>query len=174
MHPEVRKLIAQFQFDRIPLEGTLYKQTYRSDLRLGGDLPAGTAMIALYCREPLSWSAFHRLTRDETWHFYKGDPFKLYLLYQDGSSREVIMGTDILAGQWVQFTVPAGVWQAGFLMPESDYALFGCTVTPGFTGDCFEMGVASELLEKYPDQEDVIRKFAVNSIERKMPDGYDG
>lgn len=172
MHPEVEKLIEHFQFDRIPLEGTLYKSTYKSEMNSAQEVPAGTAIIALYCREPSSWSAFHRLSRDETWHFYKGDPFKLYLLYPDGSSREVIMGTDILAGQWVQFTVPAGVWQAGCLLQGSEYAVFGCTVTPGFTGDCFELGIASELIKEYPHQKDIILKFAHDGSETKLPEGY--
>ncbi|HLO79984.1 MAG TPA: cupin domain-containing protein [Chitinophagaceae bacterium] len=174
MHPEVKKLIDYFQFERIPLEGTLYKSTYRSAASFTDHVPAGTAIIALYCREPFSESAFHRLSRDETWHFYKGDPFKLFLLYEDGSSAEVIMGADILAGHHVQFTVPAGVWQAGSLLPDSDYALFGCTMTPGFTVDCFESGIASELVVKYPHQKDIILKFAPNSTETRLPDGYEG
>jgi predicted cupin superfamily sugar epimerase len=174
MHPEVKKLIEYFQFDRIPLEGTLYKSTYKSEITLAHAVPAGTAIIALYCREPFSGSPFHRLSRDETWHFYKGDPFKLYLLEPGGSLHEVIMGTDILAGHHVQFTVPAGVWQAGSLLPGSNYALFGCTVTPGFTGDCFELGIASELIAEFPHQKDIILKLAHDSTDTRLPEGYKG
>jgi predicted cupin superfamily sugar epimerase len=174
MHPEVVKLMDHFRFSRIPLEGTLYKKTYTCSVNIAGDVPAGTAIIAMYCRELLSESAFHRLSRDETWHFYKGDPFNLYLLYEDGGSREVTMGTDVLAGQHVQFTVPAGVWQAGTLLPGSEYALFGCTVTPGFTGDCFEAAIATQLIEKYPDRKDIILQLALSSTETKLPDGYEG
>lgn len=174
MHHVVKALIDHYQFSRIPLEGTFYRRTYKSAISLDGGVPSGTAMIGMYCREPLSWSAFHRLNRDETWHFYKGDPFSLYLLYKDGSSREVVMGNDVLAGEFVQFTIPAGVWQAGCLLPGSEYALFGCTVTPGFTGDCFEMGNASELVAAYPEQEDIILKFAHGGTETKLPEGYEG
>jgi predicted cupin superfamily sugar epimerase len=174
MNPEIEALIGHYQFDRIPLEGTFYKRTHRSSADMIDGIPAGTAMIGLYCREPFSWSAFHRLSRDETWHFYKGDPFLLYLLYDDGRSREVVMGTDVLAGQLVQFTVPSGVWQAGCLLPGSEYALFGCTVTPGFTGDCFESAIASELLKQYPDQKEIILKLALSGSDTKLPEGYDG
>ncbi len=174
MHDEVRKLIELFQFDRIPSEGTLYKRTYACQKQFDTGVASGTAMIGLYSRIPESSSKFHRLSRDETWHFYKGDPFKLYLLYQDGSSREVTMGTDILAGQCVQFIVPAGVWQAGSLLPGSEYALFGCTVTPGFTADCFEAAIADELIEKYPNQKDIILQHALSSTETRLPDGYEG
>jgi predicted cupin superfamily sugar epimerase len=174
MHTEVRNLIEHFQFSRIPLEGTLFKRTYTSPVNLNDGIPAGTAMIGLYSTDPFSSSSFHRLSRDEIWHFYKGDPFKLYLLYEDGSSQEVTMGTDILAGQQVQFTVPAGVWQAGCLLPGGDYAIFGCTVAPGFSADCFEAGIAGDLIAKYPDQKDMILKFAHNSSETTLPNGYEG
>jgi predicted cupin superfamily sugar epimerase len=174
MHSEVKKLLEHFQFDRIPLEGTLYKRTYSSETQVSGNLPSSTAIIGMYSHEPLSMSAFHRLSRDETWHFYRGDPFKLFLLYEDGSSREVIMGDEILAGQYVQFTVPAGVWQAGSLLPDSDYALFGCTMAPGFTPDCFESGVASELIAEYPHLKNIILKLSTNTTEKRLPDGYDG
>jgi predicted cupin superfamily sugar epimerase len=174
MYSEVRKIIEHFQFERIPLEGTLYKRTYTSEQQFEDGVAAGTAIIGLYCRDPESSSKFHRLNRAETWHFYKGDPFSLYLLYDDGSSREVVMGTDVLAGQLVQYTVPSGVWQAGCLLPGSEFALFGCTVTPGFTGDCFESAIASELLEKYPDQKEIIVKLALSGIETKLPEGYHG
>jgi predicted cupin superfamily sugar epimerase len=174
MHPEVNRIIAHYQFERIPLEGAFYKRTYTSQKQFDAGVAAGTAIIGLYSREPESSSKFHRLNRDETWHFYKGDPFSLYLLYHDGSSREVVMGTDVLGGQMVQFTVPSGVWQAGCLLPGSEYALFGCMVTPGFTEDCFEAAMASELIKKYPDQKDIIVKLALSGGETKLPEGYDG
>jgi predicted cupin superfamily sugar epimerase len=174
MNPDVEALISHYQFDRIPLEGTLYKRTYTSLANDADGVPAGTAMIGLYCREPFSGSVFHKLSRDETWHFYKGDPFSLYLLYEDGHSREVVMGTDVLAGQLVQFTVPSGVWQAGCLLAGSEYALFGCTLTPGFTRDCFESGIASELIKKFPDHKEIIIKLSHDGNERTLPEGFEG
>jgi len=174
MRSDVKKIIEHFQFERIPLEGTLYKRTYTSEKECKDGVAAGTAIIGLYCKDPESSSKFHRLNRDETWHFYNGDPFKLFLLYEDGSSAEVTMGADVLAGQLVQFTVPAGVWQAGCLLQGSEYALFGCTMTPGFTTDCFELALAADLMEKYPDKKELIRKLAMNEGETKMPEGYKG
>ena len=72
-------------------------------------------MIGMYAHEPLSRSLFHRLPADEVWHFYGGDPLRLVLLYPGGQSADVILGPDPLAGQKVQFVVPAGVWQAGWV-----------------------------------------------------------
>jgi len=172
MRSDVKKIIDHYQFERIPLEGTLYKRTYTCKQQCKDGVVAGTAIIGLYCRDPESSSKFHRVSRDETWHFYKGDPFSLFMLYEDGSSAEVVMGADVLSGQLVQFTVPAGVWQAGCLLPSSEYALFGCTVTPGFTGDCFELALAADLITKYPDKKDLIVKLSITQGETRMPEGY--
>ena len=82
------------------------------------------------------------------------------------------MGQDILAGQHVQFTVPAMVWQAARLHPDGEYALFGCTMAPGFTGSCFEGGSLKQLLQEYPDKADIIQALAVKDDETKMPEGF--
>ncbi len=169
MNPHVRALIEHFQFDQIPVEGTLYKSTYRSETLVEHGGPAGTAIIGMYCDIPLSVSCFHRLTYDEVWHFYSGDPLSLYLLHPDGSSEEIIMGADPLQGQKVQYLVPAGVWQGGCLAPGGRYALFGCTMAPGFVGACFEGAVVEQLIQQFPEQAEIIQKLSVNGHYTQMP-----
>lgn len=150
--PEVQALIDHYQLEPLPLELTLFAQTWQSREAFPTGGPHGTAMIGLYCDEPPSVSRFHKLTVDEVWHFYAGDPLRLILLHPDGSARDVIMGSDPLAGQFVQFVVPAGVWQAGHLLPGGRYSLYGCTMAPGFTWSMFTAGAQSPLLAAYPDR----------------------
>jgi len=168
---EIKSLIDHYQFDRIPLEGTFYKSTYVAKKTIENG-PVGTAIIGLYCQEPLSVSCFHRLTFDEVWHFYKGQAFVLHLLHPNGAYQKVIMGNNVLQQQKVQFTIPANVWQAAELLPESEYALFGCTMSPGFTGTCFEGGTRETLLKNYPNQKDIIQRLSVKGHETKLPEGY--
>jgi predicted cupin superfamily sugar epimerase len=101
------------------------------------------------------------LAHDEVWHFYAGDPLRLVLLHPDGSAEDVVMGSDVRSGQHPQFTIPAGTWQAGELIPGGRYALFGCTMAPGFTPACFTGGSAEELLGGWPAREADIRRLAV-------------
>ena len=139
------------------------------------DGPAGTAIVGLYCDDPPSRSLFHRLDFDEVWHFYGGDPIRLVLLYPDGGSGEVILGSDVLAGQHVQHVIAAGVWQAGELAPGGQWALFGCTMAPGFTGACFEGGSVGALLAAYPRREDDIRRLGIpDGHDTSMPAGFSG
>ena len=171
MHDDVARLIAQFSLSTLPSEGTLFASTWRSTGELPNGGPRGTAMIGLYCSDPVSHSQFHRLPVDEVWHFYAGDPLNLILLYPDGSSRDVVMGPDPLRGHQVQFVVAAGTWQAGHVCEGGRYALFGCTMAPGFTGAMYEGGVRDPLLAQYPDRRDAITRFGCEPESRLMPDG---
>ena len=172
MDADIQALIERFQLQPLPVEGTLFASTYRSPASLPDGKPYGTGMIGLYCHEPRSVSYFHKLTIDEMWHFYGGDPLRLILLDPDGSSRDVILGPDPLKGHLVQFVIPAGVWQAGHCMDGGRYSLFGCTLAPGFTGDIFTGGTQAELLELFPDRKNDILTYGLSGGETKMPDGF--
>jgi predicted cupin superfamily sugar epimerase len=165
MDPDVQRLVDQLGLTALPVEGTWFVSTYRSAEDTGAGGPVGTAMIGMYSADPPSRSLFHRLTFDEVWHFYLGDPLRLVLLHPDGSGSEVVMGSDLGAGQVVQHVVPAGVWQAGELLAGGRFALFGCTMAPGFTSTCFEGWTVSQLLAQYPDRADDIQRLAI-------PDGH--
>jgi predicted cupin superfamily sugar epimerase len=171
VHPEVKTLIEHNHLQPLPVEGTLFVSTYRSPQEYENGKPVGTAMIGMYCDEPQSHSLFHKLKYDEVWHFYGGDPLRLVLLYPDGSSKDVIMGSDPLKEQLVQFVIPAGVWQAGHMVAGGRYSLFGCTVAPGFTGDIFEGGKRENLLKLYPERTTDINQLSVSG-ETKMPEGF--
>ena len=161
MHKEIKELIKLYDLIPFPIEKTLFSQTYQSEV--------GTAIIGLFCNEPESKSLFHKLTEDEIWHFYSGDPLRLVLLYPDGSTKDVIMGNNPLKGELVQFTVPAGVWQAGHVFGKGKYALYGCTMAPGFKSEMF-LGGTGELIRKYPHREEDIIEFGCHMKHTSMPD----
>ena len=169
VHPDTQAILDHYHLYTLPVEGTFYRETYRSPLHTSMGGSAGTAIIGLYCADPLSVSCFHRLTYDEVWHVYGGDPFRLYLLHPDRSSEVVIMGSDPLAGQQVQVVIPAGTWQAGELIPGGRYALFGCTMAPGFEAADFEAGIAADLIAEYSTQADAIQRLSVNGAQTRMP-----
>ena len=173
MHPMARQLVNHYGMEPLPVEGTWFVSTWRSDEELPGGGPVGTAMLGLYCDDPPSRSLFHRLTFDEVWHFHGGDPIRLVVLHPDGTDADIVLGGDPLAGQRVQHRIPAGSWQAGELMPGGQWALFGCTMSPGFTGTCFEGGRRSVLLGSHPGRAADIERLAVpDDHTTAMPDGF--
>jgi predicted cupin superfamily sugar epimerase len=172
MHPDTKAMIEHYKLEPLPVEGTLFTSTYRSKLEMPDGMPVGTAMIGLYSDSPFSVSCFHRLIHDEIWHVYGGDPFKLILLHPDGLSEEILMGTNPLEGQHVQYVVPANSWQAGYMLSGGRYSLFGCTMSPGFTSNGFEAGIAADLIAQYPTREADIVRLSVNGHQTRMPEGF--
>jgi predicted cupin superfamily sugar epimerase len=169
MLPEVQALIRHFGMQPLPTEGTLFVATYRGAPLQPGGGARSSAMLGLYCDDPVSHSLFHRLPVDEVWHFHAGDPLRLVLLHPDGSSGELLLGNDPLAGHQVQAVVPARTWQAGHLVPGGRYALFGCTVVPGFDSTMFEGGAREVLLASHPARRDDILRFSCAPGHTRMP-----
>jgi len=163
MSPEVQALVAQHGLQPLPVEGTLFAATYR------GAAGESSAMVGLYCDEPPSLSLFHRLAVDEVWHFYGGDPLRLVLLHADGHCEDVILGSDAVRGQRVQFVVPAGCWQAGHLLAGGRYSLFGCTLAPAFHSALFEGGARDVLLARYPQRAEDINRLGCMPGHTQMP-----
>jgi predicted cupin superfamily sugar epimerase len=80
-------------------------------------------------------------------------------LFPEGDGREIVIGSDILAGQQPQLVVPPGVWQGSRLEPGVEFALLGATMAPGFDYADYEQGGRSDLMAQYPDHSDMIREL---------------
>lgn len=110
----------------------------------------GSAIWFLVTDAPKGCSRFHRLTIDEIWHRYLGDPAELVLLEPDGGSRHVTLGDDLDAGHALVHVVPAGTWMA--CRTTGRWSLLGTTMAPGFTPGCFEAGTAADLVAGWPHE----------------------
>ena len=84
---DARELVERLGLRPHPLEGGFFRETYRSDERLAEsalpdrytkDRAVSTAIY--YLLTPDTFSAMHRLTSDEVYHFYSGDPVEMLLL----------------------------------------------------------------------------------------------
>ena len=161
---KVEEIIALLKLHPLIGEGGLYAETYRSTGQIpAGALPAprsySTAIYYLLTAEADSFSALHRLSGDEIYHFYLGDPVEMLLLYPDRTAQAVVLGQDLLAGQQVQWVVPAGVWQGSRLASGGAYALLGTTMSPGFDLADFEPGERSALCAAYPNETEKITRL---------------
>ncbi|MBI9103003.1 MAG: cupin domain-containing protein [Spirochaetales bacterium] len=119
--------------------------------RFGSDHPIGSQIYYLLTNETDSFSAFHTLRSDETWHFYLGDPVELILLSPSGQTETIIMGQDIIQGQKVQVTVPHGVWQGARILQGGEYALLGMSTAPAFKDEDFTLGDRYSLIDVFPE-----------------------
>ena len=162
-------ILRALRLQPLPVEGILFRQTWKREA--GGKI-LGTAIIAAITDNPDSFSAMHRLTDDEIWHFYAGDPIELLLLHDDGAVSQPVLGADILAGQQPQLVVPAGCWTGGRLAPGGTLAVFGTTMAPGFQSSSYEAGDRGELCRRWPQAADQIVRLTRPGAPTHLPDGY--
>lgn len=152
-----REIIAALKLQPHPIEGGYFRETYRSTGKIpasslpavySGDRSFGTSIY--YLLTPDTFSEMHRLPLEEVFHFYLGGPVRMLQLFPDGQGREIVIGSDILAGQEPQVVVPPGVWQGSRLEPGFEFALLGATMAPGFDYADYEQGTRNKLTADYP------------------------
>lgn len=165
-------LKSNYEFQEIPMEGGLAFQTYISDEaipdqalpdRYAGSRQVNSLIYFLLEDKENCFSAMHQLKTDETYHYYIGDPVEMLLLYSNGTSETLLLGSDILNGQNVQHTVPRGTWQGSHLLPGGKFAFMAASMSPGFDSRDFTLGKRDDLVEKYPD-----RKLLITQLTRKL------
>jgi predicted cupin superfamily sugar epimerase len=144
---EARALVARFAMQR-HVEGGYFCETYRAPRGPGEARAASTAIYFLLAAGQVS--RLHRLTSDEVWHFYLGDPLCVVELQAGGPARVTTLGRDLAAGQALQHVVPAETWFGAFPAPKTSFAFVGCTVAPGFEFSDFELGAQAPLLAAFP------------------------
>jgi len=145
-------------------EGGYYKEVYRSELILlpkslpaefGGKRHICTSIYFLIEKD--NFSAFHRIKSNETWHFYDGSGLEVIEIQANGALKKTVVGRNLPQGDLLQYTVKANTWFASRVKAGGDYSLVGCTVSPGFDFEDFEMAQRNNLLEKYPQHITEIR-----------------
>ena len=147
-------------------EGGYFKETYRS----AGEINSGSLDSSYKSNRNYStciyflltsddFSAFHRIKQDEIWHFYEGSPIRLHTISENGEHNSYIIGRDILNGEAPQLVVKGGDWFAAEVIKDHDFSLVGCTVSPGFSFEDFELPSRRELIEKFPAHKDLITEF---------------
>ncbi len=142
-------VIKKLKLAPLPVEGGWFRRTWADK--------SGT--VIYYLITPETWSAFHRLTISETWHFYAGDSVRQLQLFPDGSSEILELGCRLEEGVMPQLVCPAGVWQATRLSEGGEWALMGTTMSPPYTDDCVEFPMLDDLKRKYPDKTALIEEF---------------
>ncbi len=147
-------------------EGGWFKETYRSERTIGlselspdfaGSRNCSTAIYFLLTKD--NFSAFHRIKSDEMWHFYDGDGLIIHELKPDGSYIKHHLGLRLNEGEKPQVVIGANSWFASEVVENGSWCLVGCTVSPGFDFEDFEMGGREDLISEYPDYEVLIKRL---------------
>ncbi len=110
-------------------EGGHFAETFRAD--------DGSASLIFYLLQQDERSHWHRLTKNEMLHFYDGDPLKLLLSPDGVSIEEKTLGREAVNNEFYHRVVPKDTWFS--MHSTGDWSLIGCTVSPAFSFDDFEL-----------------------------------
>lgn len=155
------------------IEGGWFNEVYKSELKLSlsqltanfTDNATRHACTHIYfLLEKNQFSALHRIQSDELWHFYAGDSLIIYEIEASGKLVKHILGSNPRKGQQLFTWVKAGSWFGAALTEKSEYALTGCTVSPGFDYADFEMAEREKLLREFPQHSKLIISLTRNYL----------
>jgi uncharacterized protein len=120
-----------------------------------GDRPVATAIYFLLEKE--QYPAIHRIASDELWHFYYGDPLVVYEIETTGNLNQHLLGNNPENDEHFQCLIKAGSWFGSKTKIGGKYSLAGCTVSPGFDFEDFELGDRKALIDQFPQHAGIIQ-----------------
>lgn len=157
---DVKSIIDKLNLSPHP-EGGYYRECYKSKQEVilpdESKRSAGTGIYFLLAEGQLS--DWHRVRWDELWHFYDGDSLILEIIDQEGRLQKLKLGDGLADKVGFLRLVPQNCWQRAYTTGE--YSLVGCTVSPGFEFEDFEMIEPQKLAQEYPDLSNDILKSPV-------------
>lgn len=129
-------------------EGGFFREIYRQPA-----VPDSIYTVIYFLITADSFSRFHRIGRDEIWHFHEGAALRHYAV----DPHNFRLTTRIIgAPQSAVYTarVRSRYWQAA--LPEGEYTLVSCTVIPGFKYSDFVLlrdspRACQEIEARYPE-----------------------
>ena len=151
-----KEVIDLLGLEPLEIEGGMFRCMYVNRHKIG-EAPATQAIYYLLTEN--TFSHLHRLTSDEVWHFYMGDPVELCSLNEDGSTTITVLGTDLEAGMRPQYVVIEGTWRGARLVKGGKWALLGTQMCPCYTEGCYSHGDREELIKKYPEAKEYIESL---------------
>ena len=171
-------IIKKLELEKHIHEGGYFKESYRSLDMISNDKfhnkkrenkiskekvypekirPAST--LIYYLLVETQYSAIHRVKSDEIWHFYLGSPVTIHIINDEHISPRVQLGNNLENDDNINYVVTKDTWFCAEINDKTSFALMGCTVSPGFDFEDFELGSKDKLLLQYPQHKDLIERF---------------
>jgi predicted cupin superfamily sugar epimerase len=155
MHDRAAHLISGLGLQPHP-EGGHFREVFRSSapVQPGDGRGERAALTTIYfLLRAGEKSRLHRVSSDEVWHFYEGEPLELVWAHAGSTDVHQARLGPVGAGMAPVAVVPAGWWQAA--RSTGAYTLVGCSVGPGFEFADFQMlgdtpAEARQLCDRHP------------------------
>ncbi|MBX7152320.1 cupin domain-containing protein [bacterium] len=129
-------------------EGGSFRETYRSSVEAKTTNVRSVCTAIYFLLREGQRSEWHRVKHDEIYHFYYGAPLELMMISPRGEFTRSIFGVNLENGERPQIIIPGNFWQSARSLGA--FTLYGCTVSPGFDFQDFEMSDAIQLKKIFP------------------------
>lgn len=105
------------------------------------------------------------------WHFYTGTSLTVHIIDDSGKYSSFKLGPNFGEGEVFQGVVYKGktlvpdslilkgCWFGATVDAENSFALVGCTVSPGFDFQDFELATYDNMVKLCPEQADLIKRM---------------
>jgi predicted cupin superfamily sugar epimerase len=128
--------------------------------------PAGSALYFLVT--PGAPVRLHRISNDQLYHYYLGDPLEVLMLHVDGTTGRVVVGPDLRGGQRVQLLIPGSTFHTARVIGRRRWFLGASTEWPGVEPVDVEIGDVDALAAKYPQVADDLRAVSAPVLEGQV------
>lgn len=157
--PEIQELIDKLHLIPHP-EGGYYRENFRSEdkidiVRDDGTYSRNTLTSIYYLLDRENKSNFHKIKSDEIWYHHLGCNVLIHIITNEGELKTEKLGPT----GCLQVVVKKDQWFAAEVEKKDEFALVGCAVAPGFDFNDFVLGSKKELLNLYPQHNEIIEKF---------------
>ncbi|MBX2848344.1 MAG: cupin domain-containing protein [Acidiferrobacterales bacterium] len=155
------------------VEGGFYRRTYeakdtpRVATESGKRFSMTSIFYLLSAESPVGH--FHLNKSDIVHYFHLGDSVTYYLIDSQGNLNTAVLGSNLIAGEQLQLTVPGGVWKASKISDghSQGYSLISEAVSPGFDFADMTLGDQKLLLERFPQHKNLILELCHKSAPKK-------
>ncbi|QLK85458.1 cupin domain-containing protein [Staphylococcus sp. 17KM0847] len=155
-----KQWIKHLQLEPHP-EGGYYRQTILSADKVK-DRPNYSSIYFLL--EDTNISHFHQIDADEIWYYHAGATLTIHMIHADGTYEAVRLGAQVDRGDVLQYVVPKHTIFASSIEEQDAFAIVGCMVQPAFRFEYFKLFTQDELLERYPQHEAIITRYAKRAL----------
>ena len=160
MQHRIDHLINHYELEAHP-EGGWFKEVYRSKQNmLVNTIEERQVLTSIYfLLSTENVSKFHSIKSDELWYYHSGSALTVHCINPEGNYYQLKIGPDFNNGEQFQAIVPKGTIFGSTVDEPDKYSFVGCAVAPGFDFKDFKLFKESELMKRFPQHENIIKKL---------------
>ncbi|SFT56339.1 hypothetical protein SAMN05216474_1343 [Lishizhenia tianjinensis] len=159
MQERIQEIVSAFQLEAHP-EGGWFKELYRSTETTPTPQGKRNLLTSIYfLLTSDNASNFHKIESDELWYYHEGSSLTVHTLTEEGEYKALKVGNRLDLGEQPQVLVPKGLIFGSTVTDENSYSLVSCAVAPGFDFQDFKLYTEDELMARFPQHAQIIKRL---------------